>query len=173
MKRPPGRGRNIWTDAKVEKNGLGHPLLSLAYGNFCPSLSGTRLASLSLTIWVPLLCSLPPQDGLIPVTSTEAPVMYPLASDAKNATTSATSMGIVERGHNPTHSYRPKWPSPPPSNTPSSQAHTETTNPGENLSDTTDFGISSLSTVPHGLRPHSVLTLRAPHMSHWDHSNHL
>lgn len=28
-----------------------------------------------------------------PVTSTEAPVMYPLSSDAKNATTSATSSG--------------------------------------------------------------------------------
>lgn len=63
---------------------------------------------LSQIIWIPFLCPLPPHDGLIPVTSTEAPVMYPLSSDAKNATTSATSMGTVRRGQNPTHFHRPK-----------------------------------------------------------------
>ena len=34
------------------------------------------------------------------MTSTDAPVMYPLSSDAKNATTSATSMGVEGREQN-------------------------------------------------------------------------
>ena len=78
------------------------PTSVLGLWELLPSLSGSRLPSFAF--WVPLLCPLPPPDGLIPVTSTDAPVMYPLSSDAKNATTSATSMGMVGRGQNPTHS---------------------------------------------------------------------
>ena len=86
-----------------------------------PSVAPDSLHLLSLIIWVPLLYPLPPHDGLIPVTSTEAPVMYPLSSDAKNVTASATSMGMVGVGGrwNPTHSHRSKVitshqnPSPP------------------------------------------------------------
>lgn len=112
-------------------------------------LAPDSLHLLSLIIWVPLLCPLPPHDGLIPVTSTEAPVMYPLSSDAKNVTASATSMRmvVVGRGWNPTHSHRSKVitshqnPSPPTHTLP-------TTNPSEVLSDTTNFGISSFGAPP-------------------------
>lgn len=96
----------------METNGLGGTGVV-----FCPWPLGTSALTsvapdsphlFSQIIWIPFLCPLPPHDGLIPVTSTEAPVMYPLSSDAKNATTSATSMGTVRRGQNPTHSHRPK-----------------------------------------------------------------
>lgn len=121
MKRPPGRGRNIWTDAQVETNGLGGAHFGpMPMGTSAvPSVAPDSLYLLSLIIWVPLLFPLPPHDGFIPVTSTEAPVMYPLSSDAKNATTSATSTGMVGRRQNPTHSHGPKVitshrnPSPP------------------------------------------------------------
>lgn len=73
-----------------------------------PAVAPDSLHLHSPIIWVPLLCPLPPHDGLIPVTSTEAPVMYPLSSDAKNATTSATSMGMMGRRQNSTHSHGPK-----------------------------------------------------------------
>lgn len=111
MESPPGRGRNIWTDAQVETNGLGVPILLCLWllgTSALPSVAPDSPHLLSQMSWVPLLSPLPPQDGLIPVTSTEAPVMYPLSSDAKNATTSATSMGIVGRGQAPTYSHRPK-----------------------------------------------------------------
>lgn len=71
----------------------GCPLLSLVSGTSA-LLAPDSPHLLSYMIWVPLLCPLPPHAGLIPVTSTEAPVIYPLSSDARNATTSATSMGI-------------------------------------------------------------------------------
>lgn len=52
------------------------------------------------------------------MTSTEAPVMYPLSSDAKNATTSATSMGAVGEGQSQFLSSRvallPQNPRPTP-----------------------------------------------------------
>lgn len=114
----------MWTDAQVETNGLGAPTL------LCPWPSGTSVLPsvppdsplLSQTSRVHL-SALPPQDGLVPVTSTEAPVMYPLSSDARNATTSATSTGAVGRGQAPTYSHRPKGPSsltrnPPPNTAP-------------------------------------------------------
>lgn len=97
--------------------------------------------------------SLPsPHDGLIPVTSTEAPVMYPLSSDAKNATTSATSMGIMRREQNAIHSHKPKGiiisekhPLPP--------EHTSTTNPGETQIPQTLGSVHLGPTSPHSAHP--------------------
>lgn len=105
----------------METNGLGgaHFGPSPMGTSALPSVAPDSLHLLFLITWVPLLCPLPPHDGLIPVTSTEAPVMYPLSSDAKNATTSATSIGMAGRRQNPTHSHGPKVitshqnPSPP------------------------------------------------------------
>lgn len=87
MKRPPERDRSIGTGAWV---GMKAPtsVPGLKKG---PLPFRLQSPSLSHTAWV--LFSCPPHEGLIPLTSTEAPVMYPLSSDAKNATTSATSSG--------------------------------------------------------------------------------
>lgn len=110
MKRPPGRAEIFaqmhgWKD----KRAGGSPFLSLASGTSAlPTVASDSPHLLSHIVWVPVLCPLSPHAGIIPVTSTEAPVMYPLSSDARNATTSATSMGMVGRGHNPSYSHRHK-----------------------------------------------------------------
>lgn len=80
--------------------------------HFCPwskeGISVLQTAgspSLSHTTLILFSCP-PPHEGLIPLTSTEAPVMYPLSSDAKNATTSATSVGMVGEGQSYFLRYR-------------------------------------------------------------------
>ena len=108
---------------------------------------------LSHIVWVLLLCPLPPHAGLIPVTSTEVPVMYPLSSDAKNATTSATSMRMVGRGQNSAHSHRPKTAIISHQRHPSPQTspQTPTTSPLENPK---TLGISSFRPPSQG--PHYI-----------------
>lgn len=91
--------------------------------HFCPwskegmsALQAAGAPHFLITIWVLFSCP-PPHEGLIPLTSTEAPVMYPLSSDAKNATTSATSVGMVGEGQSYFLRYRLAIPStlhPPP-----------------------------------------------------------
>lgn len=131
---------------------------------FCPWPSGTSALTsvapdsphlFSQIIWIPFLCPLPPHDGLIPVTSTEAPVMYPLSSDAKNATTSATSMGTVRRGQNPTHSHRPKGAIIFHQKQPLPAKHTHQPPILVRPFQIPDFGICSSKTLP---RAHSPLS---------------
>lgn len=86
------RGAETWEQVH------GSPVRYTDRHPLCPS--GCTVPSLShsqsrLCFSVP---SALPHEGLIPETSTEAPVIYPLSSDAKKATTSATSMGMVGEG---------------------------------------------------------------------------
>lgn len=121
-----------------ERNRPGVPTSVPGLGTLCPSQE-LKLLSPSHLVWVSLPHLLPPLKVLIPVTSTEAPVMYPLSSDAKNATTSATSTEM--RGRVPLiPGFLSSLPSVP--------------RLCATLRDTTTLGISSLGTAsPLGAHP--------------------